>query len=168
MNRVENERAGSAGPRSAAAGRRGVTIERVVRAPRDVVFASYTDHAGWSEWAQVGRVRVVQPGRAEPDGEGCVRSFELVGLREEVIEFHRPDVMAYRIVRGAVPFTDHRARVTFEAHPGGTRVVWSTEFRSRVGLLGRASEAVMRLVFGRVLARFARHVERAGRAGRSN
>jgi uncharacterized protein YndB with AHSA1/START domain len=136
-----------------------VEIERVVRAPREVVFARYTDHAGWSEWARVGRVRVVQPGRREPDGEGCVRSFSLIGLREEVTEFRRPDAMAYRIVRGGFPLADHRARVTFEPHPEGTRVVWRTEFRSRARVLGGAIERALRFAFSGVLARFARHVE---------
>nr|HEX4316046.1 SRPBCC family protein [Kofleriaceae bacterium] len=140
-------------------------IERIVRAPRDAVFASFTDHAGWTEWARVGRVRVVTRGRTEPDGEGCVRSFDLIGLHEEVVELRRPEVMAYRIVRGVVPFTEHRARITFEPHPEGTRIVWRTEFRSRLGVIGRATERVMGFAFGRVLARFATHVERAQRGG---
>jgi hypothetical protein len=138
-----------------------VEIERVVHAPRDTVFARYTDHAGWSDWARIGRVAVVKHGAADPDGVGCVRSFALFGLREEVMEFQRPQLMAYRIVRGGFPFTHHRARVTFEARGDATRVVWHTEFQPRLAILGGATERVLRAVFSRVLARFARYAERS-------
>lgn len=125
------------------------------------MFARYTDHAGWSEWARVGRVAVVKRGPQEPDGVGCVRSFALFGLHEEVVEFQRPELMAYRIVRGGFPFTHHRAHVTFEARGDTTRVVWRTEFEPRVALLGRAIERVLHAAFSRVIARFARDVERS-------
>jgi uncharacterized protein YndB with AHSA1/START domain len=138
-----------------------VEIERVVQAPRDTVFARYTDHAGWTDWARIGRVAVVTHGAGDPDGVGCVRSFSLFGLREEVVEFQRPQLMAYRIVRGGIPFSHHRALVTFEARGDATRVVWHTEFEPRLAILGRTIERVLHAVFSRVLARFAHHVERS-------
>jgi hypothetical protein len=137
-----------------------VEIEQVVRAPREVAFARYTDHVGWSEWARIGRVSLVKQGRSERDGLGCVRSFSLFGLHEEVTEFERPQRMAYRIVRGGYPLKDHRAQVLFEPHADGTRIVWRTEFQPRVSLFGALTERAMRFGFSRVLSRFARHVER--------
>lgn len=135
-------------------------IERIVRAPREVAFARYTDHAGWSEWAGVGRVSLFRPGRTERDGIGCVRSFDrLLGLREEVTEFRAPEVMSYRIVRGGFPLKRYRGHVVFEPHPDGTRVVWRTTFASRVPLIGKLAASALRVGFTRVLERFARDVE---------
>jgi hypothetical protein len=137
-----------------------VRIERVVRAPREVVFARYTDHTGWTDWAHVGKVSVIQRGRTEPGGEGCVRRFALIGLDEQVTELRAPEVMAYRIVHGGFPLVDHHARVTFEPCPEGTRVVWHTEFDTRVPLVGGTVAYVLRAGFSRIMERFARHVER--------
>jgi len=132
-----------------------VEIERVVEAPPEVAFARYTDHAGWTAWAGVGPVRLVQTGSPQRDGVGSVRAFA-PGLREEVTEFVPPSRMRYRIVRGGFPMKNHRGEVRFEPHARGTRVVWRVEFDSRVPGLGRPVAVFARLLFSRILQRFGR------------
>lgn len=134
-----------------------VEVERVIEAPPEVVFARYTDHAGWSRWAGAGKVSLAREGSPDRNGVGCVRAFEAaMGLQEEVIEFDPPRHMAYRVIRGGFPLKDHRGDVRFEPHAGGTRVVWSAEFGSRIPLSGRPLARFVHVVFRVLLRRFAR------------
>jgi hypothetical protein len=134
-----------------------VEVQQVVEASPEAVFERYTDHAGWSHWAGVGKVSLFREGTPDRNGVGCVRAFESAfGLQEEVIEFDRPTHMAYRIARGGFPIRDHRGDVRFEKHPRGTRVVWSVEFRSGVPFTDRPLAAFLAVVFRRLLRRFER------------
>jgi uncharacterized protein YndB with AHSA1/START domain len=132
-----------------------VEVERIIAAPPEEVFARYTDHAGWSEWAGAGKVSLAREGAPDRNGVGCVRAFESAfGLQEEVIEFDPPRHMAYRVVRGGFPIKDHRGEVAFEPHPRGTRVVWSVRMGSRIPFTERALGRFLRTMFRTLLRRF--------------
>jgi uncharacterized protein YndB with AHSA1/START domain len=134
-----------------------IEVQKVVEASPEVVFARYTDHAGWSRWAGAGKVSLAREGSPDRNGVGCVRAFEsAMGLQEEVIEFDPPRHMAYRVIRGGFPIKDHRGDVRFEPHPRGTRVVWSARFDSRIPLSAAPMARFIRVVFRVLLARFAR------------
>jgi len=134
-----------------------VEVERIIEAPRETVFARYTDHAAWSEWAGAGKVALAREGTPDRNGVGCVREFRSArGLQEEVIEFHPPEHMAYRVIRGGFPIRDHRGDVRFEPHPRGTRVVWSVEFGSRLPFSEALIARFLRVVFRVFLERFER------------
>ncbi|HEY3820748.1 MAG TPA: SRPBCC family protein [Polyangiaceae bacterium] len=134
---------------------RRIEVERVIAAPPADVFARYTDHAAWSTWAGAGKVSLAREGAPDRNGVGCVRAFEsAMGLQEEVIAFEPPRLMAYRIARGGFPLKNHRGEVRFEPHARGTRLVWSVEFASRIPLSERAIARFLRMMFGRMLARF--------------
>jgi uncharacterized protein YndB with AHSA1/START domain len=136
---------------------RRIEVERIVAAPPSVVFERYTDHVGWSRWAGVGKVSLVQEGSPDRNGVGCVRSFASApGLHEEVVEFDPPNRMVYRIVRGGFPVQDHRGEVRFEPHVRGTRVSWSVEFGSRLPFTEGVIARLLQLLFGTLLARFDR------------
>jgi uncharacterized protein YndB with AHSA1/START domain len=133
-----------------------VEVERIIEAPPEAVFARYTDHAGWSQWAGAGKVSLAREGSPDRNGVGAVRAFEsAMGLQEEVIEFDPPRHMAYRVIRGGFPITDHRGDVRFEPHARGTRLVWSVEFASRIPFSAGAIARFLRVVFRVFLARFA-------------
>jgi uncharacterized protein YndB with AHSA1/START domain len=136
---------------------RRVEVERIIEAPPEVVFARYTDHAGWTAWAGTGKVSLAREGAPDKNGVGCVRAFEsAMGLREEVIEFDPPHRMAYRIAHGGFPIKDHRGEVRFEPHARGTRLVWSVEFGSRIPFSERAIAGFLGRMFDRLLTRFER------------
>src|SRR4051812_40886100 len=97
--------------------KRHVSVERIIDAPPDKVFARYTDHVGWSDWAKLGRVTLAKTGSPEPNGVGCVRVFHSgIEVREEVVAFDPPRRMAYRLVKGAVGIRNHEGDVAFEPH----------------------------------------------------
>lgn len=137
-----------------------VTVARFFDHPIEVVFRRYTDHAGWSEWAGMGTVRLVRGGSKERDGTGSVRAFSAApGLREEVTRFEPPARMEYRVVKGAFPLTDHLGEVMFEPEGSGTRITWRVSFRSKVPVVGPVLRRGLELVFNRVLKLLARDLD---------
>ena len=143
-----------------------VEVERLVPHPVEAVFARYTDHAGWSEWAGVGPVRLVREGAPQRDGVGAVRAFAKVPpLREEVVAFDPPRSMEYRVVAGGFPLADHLGAVRFESAPGGTRVVWRVTARWRLPGTEWLASRALALFFGRLLASLERDLDRSPARG---
>jgi uncharacterized protein YndB with AHSA1/START domain len=142
---------------------RQVEAQRLFHHPIERVWARYTDHAGWSEWAGMGAVRLELTGSPERDGVGSVRAFAAMpGLREEVTLFEPPARMEYRIARGAWPLADHHGEVIFTPEGSETRVIWRVSFRSRLPGLGWPLERALTALFRRLLAGLARDLDRRG------
>lgn len=135
-----------------------VEVRHHFRAPVERVWGRYTDHASWSTWAGLGRVRVAREGTPAPNGVGCVREFAAggTGLQEEVLTFEPPHRMTYRVVRGGGLLTDHLGEVLVEPRDGGADVTWRCRFRPRVPGLG----GLLRFGIARVFRRALRGLER--------
>ena len=138
-----------------------IEVRRVFPHPLDRVFNRYTDHAGWSEWAGLGPVRLVQEGSPERDGRGAVRAFSLAaGLREEVTFFEPSTRLEYRICQGGFPLSKHHGEVLFDLQGTATRVIWRVSFESRIPGTGKAIELGLGLLFQRILTRLGRDLDR--------
>ncbi len=136
---------------------RHVEVERIIEAPVDVVFRRYTDHASWSDWAGLGRVTRERDGSPSENGVGCIRVFDNgLKVREEILSFEEPRKMTYRMLGRISPMRDHLGQVTFEPVAGGTRVVWSCKFESRIPFAGPAMERAIEKLFQKTLSRLAR------------
>jgi uncharacterized protein YndB with AHSA1/START domain len=146
---------------------RRVEVERLFSHPVDRVFRRYTDHAGWSDWAGLGRVRLVREGAPDRNGVGAVRAFSIApGLREEVIVFEPPAPgggaparMEYRVLPGPVPMEDHHGEALFVPEGPSTRLTWTVTFRSRIPGLGWPIEVALGVLFSRMLASLARDLD---------
>jgi uncharacterized protein YndB with AHSA1/START domain len=143
-----------------------IEVERIFPHPVERVFRRYTDHAGWTEWAGLGRVRLTREGFPDRNGVGSVRAFSSTpGLREEVVLFEPPveggpGRMDYRVVQGPVPLRDHHGEVHFEPEGSGTRVTWRVSFRSAIPGLGWILTRGLRVLFARMLASLGRDLDR--------
>lgn len=141
-----------------------IEVERSFSQPAERVFRRYTDHEGWSEWAGLGRVRLVREGSPDRNGVGAVRAFALTpGLREEVVRFEPSSVMAYRVTAGPMPFDQHHGEVRFEPEGSGTRLIWQISLRPLLPGVGWVLERGLTLLFRRMLGRLARDLD--GRRG---
>jgi len=137
-----------------------VEVTRSINAPIELVWDRYTDHRGWTDWAGIGTVTIVQRGTGDPNGVGCVRRFVTAGMGvyEEVLSFERPKRMTYKLIRGAVPIKNHLGEVLFEAeNPGLTKITWRCRFDSSLPLIGGLLRAGVRRMFATTLDRFATH-----------
>lgn len=135
-----------------------VEVQHQFRVPLERVWARYTDHAAWGEWAGLGPVRLVQLGTPPPNGVGCVREFAAGGTRtqEQVLAYEPPHRFTYTVIRGPVPMADHLGEVVFAARDGGTLVTWRCRFRSRIPGLG----GLLRLMITRLFRNALRGLER--------
>ena len=141
-----------------ASGVQHVEVQQHIAAPIERVWARYSDHVSWTEWARFGRVRLAREGVPAPNGVGAVRAISSAGVtvEEEVLSWDPPHRMTYRIVRGGLPIADHLGEVLFASENGGTRVTWRCQFTSRVPGLGGVFRAFITNLFRRALRRLAR------------
>jgi len=137
-----------------------VEVQQRIAAPIETVWDRYTDHASWTDWAGLGRVRLEREGVPPPNGVGCVREISSAGVAvyEEVLTFDRPHRMTYRVVRGGLPIRDHLGEVVFEAHDGATLVTWRCQFNSRIPGLGSAFRLLITRLFRNALSSLARRL----------
>lgn len=142
-----------------------VEVEQYIAAPIDRVWARYTDHESWTEWAGLGRVRLVREGVPAPNGVGCVREIGSLGVsvQEEVLAWEPPHRMTYRIVRGGPPIRDHFGEVRFAQESGGTRVTWRCQFVARVPGSGALLRVAIAGLFRRALRTLARDLAAGAR-----
>jgi len=132
-----------------------VVVTKTFAAPRAAVWAAYTDHLAWNDWAHIGKVRLERKGHPSPNGVGCVRVISSGGIsvREEVLRFDEPEKMTYRVVRGGLPIKNHLGEVLFDEDGcGNTIVTWRCRFESRIPGLGFVWRAIITKVFRDTLA----------------
>lgn len=137
-----------------------VEVQRVIAAPIETVWARYTDHASWTDWAGLSRARVVRAGDPPPNGVGCVREFSNLGVSvdEEVVSFDPPRRMTYRILRGGLPISDHLGEVLMQPHDSGTLIIWRCQFNSRVPGLGGVFRLFITRLFRNALSGLSRQI----------
>ena len=130
-----------------------VEVSRHIAGDPAAVFAAYTDHARWSEWAGIGPSRLAREGVPAPNGVGCVRVLgpAFSAAHEEVLSFEPPKRMTYTIVKGFPLIRDHFGEVDFEPERGGTRVTWRCRFVSRLPFLGGVIRRVLTRMFSGAL-----------------
>ncbi|MGH7790486.1 MAG: SRPBCC family protein [Candidatus Binatia bacterium] len=137
-----------------------VEVQQLIAAPIETVWARYTDHASWTEWAGLGRVRLEREGVPAPNGVGCVRVISSAGVNvaEEVLSFEPPHRMTYRVIRGGLPMRDHLGEVCFEPRDGATLITWRCQFESRLPGLGGIFRRVITRLFRNALQGLSRQL----------
>jgi uncharacterized protein YndB with AHSA1/START domain len=130
-----------------------VEVRRRFAATPQQVFAAYTDHASWGEWAGFGPARLAREGVPAPGGVGCVRVIGsgLSEAQEEVVSFEPPKRMTYRIVKGFPVIRGHFGEVDFEPDGDGTLIIWRCRFESRIPGLGGLIRRIVTRMFARAL-----------------
>lgn len=109
---------------------RTVDVERTIPAPLPDVFEWLTDASNFQRVPLVRRVTLVRPGDTNSHGAGAVRLIvtPLLRLTEEIIEYDRPYLMRYRLLKSVPPLRHQEGSIRFEPVPAGTRVTWSSTF----------------------------------------
>ncbi|WP_225730544.1 MULTISPECIES: SRPBCC family protein [unclassified Nocardia] len=132
------------------------TVERVIAAPVERVFdwCSVTSNYERSGW--VVRDVLTRPGEGAPYGLGAIRQHTwLIGrFVERITRYDAPKAFDYVVDHSFPPARHEGGTMTFEAVPGGTRVVWSTTVEVPFGgafVTRRIAGPVITYVFGRIL-----------------
>ncbi|MFF2925704.1 SRPBCC family protein [Streptomyces celluloflavus] len=115
-----------------------MTVERVIAAPIEEVFAWLTTTTNYTNSPLILRCRLTRHGEAAPYGVGAIRShLWLIGwFRERITRYDPPYATEY-VVERSLPSARHElGRMTFTEVDGGTRVCWTTRAEIPVPLLG--------------------------------
>ncbi|QIS15932.1 SRPBCC family protein [Nocardia arthritidis] len=109
---------------------RTVDIERTIEAPIADVFDWLTDATNYPRVPLVRRVTLVRPGDTHPQGRGAVRLVvtPVLRLTEEIVEYHPPTLMCYRILQSIPTLRHEQGRMEFRETANGTRVRWLSRF----------------------------------------
>ncbi|MFH8572923.1 SRPBCC family protein [Streptomyces sp. NPDC017993] len=115
-----------------------MTVERVIDAPIDEVFAWLTTTTHYTRSPLVVRCRLTRRGENAPYGVGAVRShLWLIGwFRERITHYDPPHATEYFVERSLPPSRHELGRMTFTAVDGGTHVRWTTRAEIPVPVFG--------------------------------
>ncbi|MGK5630984.1 SRPBCC family protein [Streptomyces sp. URMC 123] len=115
-----------------------MTVERVVHAPIDEVFAWLTTTTHYTSSPLVVRCRLARHGEGAPYGVGAVRHhLWLIGwFRERITHYDPPYATDYVVERSLPPARHDIGKMTFTEVDGGTLVRWTTRAEIPVPLLG--------------------------------
>src|SRR5205807_3852248 len=96
-----------------------------IDAPVETVFDVLSDHRGYSAITPLRASTLEREGAPDPNGVGAIRRLELAGppIREEITEYERPRVLAYKALSG-VPAKQHLGMVRLSERSGGTILTW--------------------------------------------
>ncbi|MFF8371788.1 SRPBCC family protein [Streptomyces lydicus] len=115
-----------------------MTVQRVINAPIDEVFAWLTTTTNYTRSPLVLRCTLTRHGEGTPYGVGAVRShLWLMGwFRERITHYDAPHATEYVVERSLPPSRHELGRMTFTEVDGGTQVRWITRAEMRLPLLG--------------------------------
>jgi hypothetical protein len=106
---------------------------------------------------------VLEPGGAEPNGEGALRYIHAGGIHfyERITAFERPYRMSYLIERARpLPIRHDRGDITLTPEGDATRVVWESEGHIDVPGIGNLLDKLAEPRAGKSFARLLACMER--------
>jgi uncharacterized protein YndB with AHSA1/START domain len=115
-----------------------VRFEQFFAAPREKVFAWFSDHEKFGRIfpGRTRRIRTATEGD-DPNGLGSARRVGAwpMTFEETITGFRAPDLIEYRVTRGG-PVRNHQGRMRFESVAGGTGLEYVIEFDPRIPFTG--------------------------------
>jgi hypothetical protein len=134
-----------------------ISLEQVVAAPVDAVFAWLADARNYAKTPLVLRVRWTRPGDEAPFGVGAVRTVLCPGawFEELITAYNPPRDFSYHIERSFPAIHHEVGALRFDGVDGDTRVHWTTTFEIRspvaAPLLTRLVKPVLHHAFRQIL-----------------
>ncbi len=116
-----------------------VRFEQFFAATPSAVFAWFAEHENVAKLFPGSSKRIKNaPQGDDVNGLESVRELRILGFRAEetVTRFEPAKLIEYRVTQGW-PIKNHVGRLEFEPEAGGTRLVYSIEFDSRLPFAGR-------------------------------
>lgn len=138
-----------------------VRVERLIDKPIEQVFEQLVDHAKYSQFPGVVLAKLLEPGQSEPNGVGALRYIDAgsMQLTERIVSFERPTFMAYHIESSKPFLIDlEKGQVNLTAEGQSTRVVWISEGRIKMPLIGAIMDKMFEKQFARGFGAILKHI----------
>ena len=116
-----------------------IRVEHVLNKSPEEVFAAITDHENYKNYPGFTASELLEPGKVERNGEGALRLLRSgrTAFKERITCFERPTKMSYHCEEVTPIDLQHdRGDITMEAVDGKTRVVWVSEGRVKIPIIG--------------------------------
>ena len=116
-----------------------IRVEYVLDKPIDEVFDALTDHANYKRFTGFTDSQLLEAGHDEPNGKGALRLLVTgrMTFKERITLFERPTRMDYLIEElKPLPLRHDRGKITLAPVDDKTRVVWVSEGRVKIPLIG--------------------------------
>ena len=140
-----------------------IRVEYVLSKKIDDVFAAISDHENYSRYPGFTGSELLEPGTAEKNGEGALRllSAGRTSFRERITRFERPHRMDYR-VEEMKPFNlpHERGEITLKSQGDSTRVVWISDSRLNIPIVGSLLERLIERRGSAVFLGILKYIER--------
>ena len=124
-----------------------VRVEELLQSEISQVFEALTQHANYAQFPGCCKAELVREGDTHKNGLGAIRRLELDGgvvFVERIERFDVPLCFEYKIIESKPFPMDHRlGRVSLSDEGGKTRVVWVSEGRIALPLIGRLLDRVV-------------------------
>ena len=117
-----------------------IKVTRWLNKPIEDVFESLADHANYQRFNAVEASELIEPGHAEPNGEGALRRVVVkpFTLFERIVKFERPHCIGYQIERSSpIRFVHEIGQVNLIPKDGGTEVTWISKGYLAVPIFGK-------------------------------
>jgi hypothetical protein len=136
------------------------TVEHVVAAPVETVFARLTDHRAYASMTFVRRSTLEREGTPAPNGVGAIRALGVVGpsLRDEITVYEPPHRFGYRVLSG-LPVRGAVSDVRLEEAGNATRLLYRVQV-TPFPLTRHLVVPVLKAVVGRLVKGIADAAER--------
>jgi uncharacterized protein YndB with AHSA1/START domain len=146
---------------------RTVHVTRTIDAPVEEVFDLLADHAHYDRFRGIRGSELLSEGEPPPNGLGAMRLVLIGPLRfeEEITGFERPTKLDYLIVDINTPLEHRGGQIRLSQAGGATTVVWRSEFRVPVPVIGPVMEVAWLIALRRGFRRVLEDVERMLREG---
>ena len=140
-----------------------IRVEYLLDKNIDDVFAAISDHENYRRYTGFTDSKLLEQGHTEKNGEGAVRLLTAgrTSFRERITRFERPHRMDYR-VEEMKPFNlpHERGEITLEAQGEKTRVVWISDSRLNIPILGKPLAKLMERKASRAFLAILKYIEK--------
>ena len=138
-----------------------VTVQRLIRAPIEKVFAELSDHANYAQFPGIKAARLLEPGPADPNGNGALREVDagFLWVQEEIFDYDPPNCFSYRILHSRPPLQHEGGTLSLVTVAGGTEVTWSSTLRFPIPLIGDWITALASPKIGRAFAAMLKYLD---------
>jgi hypothetical protein len=140
------------------------TLKASISAPIETVFDVLTDHRSYSRLTPLRSSTLERSGSPDANGVGAIRVLKLAGppIREEVTQFERPTLFAYRMLSGA-PVKEHTCTVELSTRGGDTSLTWVVDSTPNIPVPAPVWVAVVKPVINQLLKGVVKESERKAR-----
>lgn len=141
-----------------------IRVEKLLSKPIDQVFEAITDHANYKDFPPIDGSTLKVHGHKTKNGKGALR--EIVSkpftLIERITDYEKPSKMFYKIEKTTpVNMRHDKGEITLEDVAGKTKVVWVSQGKIEIPLLGLVLDKAIQFNASRAFNKILEHIDRA-------